>query len=254
MAGRDGTPFSSPATVPSGVRWLSVVRRLFACVYVCSQLPRSCSASFCCRVCAVREEFGSHVLVSEPDASLHSTIARDGFEVFDIRDSKSTSGPRHVIDLVVGCSGSTSLDPTSSAHLFADDVVFASASSGNHELGLPLLLQAVGNDSDADTGVVRCENPEVLSTPGRIHDTVTLSLRRGTSRDAVRLRYLNGGFPTTFMGQLHCVPGDDIAPTIGLMVAGAVQAASYVTSSTEAPRGLVPVDAAVDDWLIHARY
>ena len=107
-----------------------------------------------------------------------------------------------------------------------------------------------------------CETPSVLSDPGRIHDTVSFRVADTATGRSTQLSYLNGGFPTTFVGQLHCVSSNDISPTIALMVGGAVHASEALrrrssSSSSEGEDaghfgyGVQPLLPAIDDWVCY---
>ena len=112
-----------------------------------------------------------------------------------------------------------------------------------------------------------CETPSTLSDPGRIHDTVSFRVADATTGRSTQLSYLNGGFPTTFVGQLHCVSSNDISPTIALMVGGAVHASEALRrrSGSGSGRGsgsegedaeyygygVQPLLPAIDDWVYY---
>ena len=112
-----------------------------------------------------------------------------------------------------------------------------------------------------------CETPSTLSDPGRIHDTVSFRVADATTGRSTQLSYLNGGFPTTFVGQLHCVSSNDISPTIALMVGGAVHASEALRrrSGSGSGRGsgsedmdaeyygygVQPLLPAIDGWVQH---
>ncbi len=139
--------------------------------------------------------------------------------------------------------------PLAHSHYLADDVVFASLSSGNHELGLPILVDAVTGQRTVGP-LVSCIDAHKLHDRDSIHDTISFVVSSTADSGSSRtLHYLNGGFPTTFIGQLHCVPSVHIAPTIALMVGGALQAARLLQHGSTTGAGVQPLDPAIDSWV-----
>lgn len=184
------------------------------------------------------------IYVVDPSPAAQRAARTDGFEAVGADDV-----PDKAVSLVVGCSGSRSFGLESAASLVAspDGAVLASASSGNHEFGVEELVSAAqmpGSD-------VECWTPELLRST-EIHATLGFDVR---ARDGERrrLHVLNGGFPVTFIGRLHAVPPGKIAPTLGLMTAGALQAAAHCRESQWPSRMSVePLSADVDAWLTDA--
>lgn len=195
----------------------------------------------------MREQFGHDVTVFDTNPTSVQSARDLGFRTLG---SLSVEPPAP-FDMVLGCSGYPVLNPRLHVHLLKADTLMISASSGNHELGFDLLAKAWADNLTSTHGVT-CINPDSLTSPGRVHDTVVFETQ------ARRLHYLNGGFPLTFIGRPHAVPTDNIAPTIVLMVAGAMQAAEAVRERAVARRkgdsgaqwlGIQSLNPVVDAWV-----
>lgn len=121
-------------------------------------------------------------------------------------------------DLIIGCTGTGSLDWVHSQPL-ANDVVLVSASSSDREFNAVHFRRLLPCENDCHLD---------LSVNG-----VTL---------------LNSGFPINFDGGRHSVPPSSIQLTRALLVASIIQGSGY---STRPKNGIVPLSSELQEFVLN---
>ncbi|MCC7177449.1 MAG: hypothetical protein IT177_03580 [Acidobacteria bacterium] len=170
-----------------------------------------------------------HVMDPSPDAQ--ALAAAKGFTVWDRRFPE-----KRRFRLVVGCSGTTSFGIGDRAFL-EDGAILASASSGSAELSREAFIELADTHPSHDIYVV---DRDTLSSRS-IHSDITIRL---VDREA---RFLNGGFPVNFDGQVNSVPPRFIQATHALQLGAAIEAVADDT------RGLIDLSEGLCAW-VERRY
>jgi hypothetical protein len=132
------------------------------------------------------------------------------------------------------CSGRSSFTIGDYVYL-KKGAVLASASSGSVELSRQDFIDLADGSSFDDIEIYRDGLNE-----SDVHSDLKFRLVD------CEAKFLNGGFPINFDGQVNCVPGRYIQPTVTMMVAGAVQALE--TTGT----GIIPLETEFCDWVENA--
>ncbi len=170
------------------------------------------------------------IFVGDPDLAKRKHAAGLGHAIWE----RNPADPVR-FKLVVGCSGRSSFGIGDRIFL-EDDACLASASSGSSELSREEFIDlADGFPHDK----IYIKNRKSMEK-GSFHKDITIRL---VDRE---VRFLNGGFPVNFRGQVNSVPPEFIQTTHTLQVGGAVQAV------TTRARGLVDLDAKLCDFVTEA--
>jgi S-adenosylhomocysteine hydrolase len=167
----------------------------------------------------------SHTYIFDTEQDRRGQAARLGYSLWN-RDDLHTR-----FDLVVGCSGRSSFTIGDYVYL-KDGAVLASASSGSVEMSRQDFIDLADTSSFDDIEIYR----------GGLNESDVHSDLKFRLVDC-EVEFLNGGFPINFDGQVNCVPGRYIQPTVTMMVAGAVQAIE--TKGT----GIIPLESEFCDWV-----
>ena len=169
----------------------------------------------------------ARIHIMDPDLNARRVAAERGFTVWDRRFAE-----RRRFGLVIGCSGTTSFGIGDRAFL-EEGAILASASSGSAELSREAFIELADTHPSHDIYVH--ERETLHSRP--IHSDIVLRL---VDRD---VRFLNGGFPVNFDGQVNCVPPRFIQATHTLQVGAALEAMSDTTC------GLIDVSDDLCQWV-----
>ena len=169
----------------------------------------------------------TNIHVMDPSADAQKNAADKGFTVWHRRFPD-----RRRFGLVVGCSGTTSFDIGDRAFL-EDGSILASASSGSAELSREAFIELADKHPSDDIYVLERDTLHSRS----IHSDITLHL---VDRE---VRFLNGGFPVNFDGQVNCVPPRFIQATHTLQIGAAVEAMGGDT------RGLIDLSEDLCQWV-----
>jgi hypothetical protein len=167
----------------------------------------------------------------DPNADAQQTATDQGFTLWDRRFPE-----RRRFGLVVGCSGRTSFDVGDRAFL-EDGAILASASSGSAELSRESFIELADKHPSDDIYIL---DRNTLATRS-IHSDITIHL---VDRD---VRFLNGGFPVNFDGEINCVPPRFIQATHALQIGAAVEAIA------DDSRGLIELSEDLCQW-VERRY
>lgn len=162
----------------------------------------------------------TRIYVGETNLAKKRLARRNGHPIWERDPRKNVR-----FKLVVGCTGRTSFGIGDRIFL-EDGACLASASSGASELSREEFIDlADGFPHDQ----IYVKDRKTLKQ-GSIHRDIRIRL---VDREA---RFLNGGFPVNFTGQVNCVDPKYIQATHTLQVGAAVQAVSARA------RGVIPLD------------
>ena len=168
-----------------------------------------------------------NIFIGEPNRAKCRKAVSLGHSIWD-RDPEEEVRFR----LVVGCSGTTSFGIQDRIFL-EDGACMASASSGAAELSREEFIDLA--DSFPHDQIFVKDRKSLEKKP--IHEDIEIRL---VDRD---VRFLNGGFPVNFTGQVNCVDPKLIQVTHTLQVGAAVQAMKA------SKRGLIELDQALCDFV-----
>ncbi len=172
-----------------------------------------------------------NIHVMDPSPEARALAATRGFTVWDRRFPE-----KRRFSLVVGCSGTTSFGIGDRAFL-EDGAILASASSGSAELSREAFIELADTHPSHDIYVI---DRDTLGSRS-IHSDIRVRL---VDREA---RFLNGGFPVNFDGQVNSVPPRFIQATHALQLGAAVEAVAHDT------RGLIDLSDDLCEW-VERRY
>jgi S-adenosylhomocysteine hydrolase len=164
------------------------------------------------------------IFVMDPSETARDLARENGF------DNWTRGEDERRFQVVLGCSGSTSLTVADRVYL-DDGAILASASSGSAELSREGFIELADSHPGDDIYVVGRQHLAGRS----VHSDIQIRLVDRT------VTFLNGGFPVNFDGAVNCVAPELIQATHALQVGAALEA----TQTSE--RGIVSLSPRLCD-------